>query len=167
MIEPPAAEAKKPPQLLAIAFIQDARAYVECARLLGRHHQGVTAKYVQPTYFLLCQAIELALKAHLAASGMPKKTLRNKIGHNIDVAFRHARRFGFAPADDRFPELVQWLAPYHFDHSFRYRKGDGFHQLPRASEAAEIIHNTVEVVEPYVRRQYLTTQEKEQRRRRG
>jgi hypothetical protein len=45
--------------------------------------------------------------------------------------------------------------------------GRAFHQLPRASEAAEIIHNTVEVVEPYVRRQYLTTQEKEQRRRRG
>src|SRR5262245_38912836 len=117
-----ATTAKQLPQLLAIGLIQDARAYVECARLLG-HHQSGAAKYVQPTYFLLCQAIELALKAHLAASGVSKKTLRNKIGHKIDAALRYARRFGFAPADDRFPELVQWLAPYHLDHSFRYRKG--------------------------------------------
>jgi len=156
--------AKQLPQLLAIGLIQDARAYVECARLLD-HHQGVNAKYVQPTYFLLCQAIELALKAHLAASGVPERTLRSKkIGHNIDVALRHARRVGFAPADDRFPELVQWLAPYHLDHLFRYRKGNGFHQLPRASEAAEIIHNIVEPVDAYVRRQYLATQDKKQRR---
>jgi hypothetical protein len=75
------------------------------------------------------------------------------------VAFRYARRyFGFAPADDRFPELVLWLAPYHLDHSFRYRKGDGFRRLPLASEAAKIIDNTVAAVELYVRRQYLATQ---------
>jgi hypothetical protein len=108
----------KLPQLLAIGLIQDALAYVECARLLDQHHRA--AKYFPPKYFLLCQAIELALKAHLAASGVPKKIFRNKIGHKIDVAFRYARRyFGFVPADDRFPELVQWLAPYHVDHSFR------------------------------------------------
>jgi hypothetical protein len=146
----------KTPQLLAIGLIRDARAYVECARLLDQH-QDSAPKYFSPTYFLLCQAMELALKAHLAASGVPKKKLRSrKIGHNIEVAFRYARRyFGFRPADDRFRELVQWLAPYHLDHSFRYRKGDGYRQLPAASEAAEIIQNTVAGIEPYVRHQFM------------
>lgn len=110
-------------------------------------------------YFLLCHAIELALKAHLAASGVPTRTLRGKrLGHKIDVAFRYARRcFGFVPPDHRFPELVQWLAPYHLDHLFRYRR-TGLLQLPLASEAAEIIQNTIAGIEPYVRQQFIKTQ---------
>src|SRR5215472_5584000 len=54
----------KSPQLLAISFIQDAGAYVESARILDRVQAN---KLVAPKYFLLCHAIELLLKAHLAA----------------------------------------------------------------------------------------------------
>jgi len=164
MTKPPTVEAKKPPQLLAIRLIYDARAYVECARLLDQH-QDSKPRHYSPIYFLLCQAMELALKAHLAASGVSKRTLRSKkIGHNIHVAFRYARRcFGFTPADDRFPLLVRWLAPYHLDHSFRYHRRSETQHLPAASEAAEIIHNTVEAVGLYVHRQHLATQEKKQR----
>jgi hypothetical protein len=111
-------------------------------------------------YFLLGQAIELALKAYLAASGVPEKTLssREKIGHDIDVAFRMARDdYGFVPADNRFPDLVNWLAPYHLNHLFRYRKGIGRIPLPLMSEAAEIVHKTIVEIERYVRSQYLRT----------
>ena len=151
-------ETTKPPQLLAIAFVQDAETYVENARVLD---SGLTAasrgipRHSSPTYFLLCQAIELVLKAHLSASGVSKQRLRNCIGHNIELAFRYARRcFSFTPADPRFPDLVRWLSPYHLDHSFRYRK-TGAIRLPLASEAAEIITKTVEGVHPYVRQQYF------------
>src|SRR5262245_51221070 len=49
----------------------------ERGRQLGPQH-GV------PMYFLLGQAIELALKAYLAASGVPEQTLSSKkIGHDI------------------------------------------------------------------------------------
>ena len=143
----------KPPQLLAIAFVQDARAYVESARTLARVHRAAHP----PTYFLLGQAIELVLKAHLSASGVSKKTLSSKeIRHNIDVLFPMARDdFGFVPADDRFPDLVRWLAPYHRDHLFRYRKGNGELAPPYAfSEAAEIIHKTIGKIELYVKKQY-------------
>src|SRR5262249_2463021 len=113
----------KLPQVLAVGLIQDARSYVECVPVLDQHlrelgklfdprqHQlGPPPKV--PMYFLLCQAMKLALKAHLAASGVPSKTLRSKdIRHKLDEAFRYARDdFRFIPADKRFPELVRWLA---------------------------------------------------------
>jgi hypothetical protein len=108
-----------------------------------------------PTYFLLGQAIELALKAHLSASGVPKKTLRDRrIRHNIGRAFRYARRyFSFTPADARFAELVGWLAPHHRDHTFRYRK-TAWGELPVVSDAAEIIINTIDGIDPFVRQQF-------------
>jgi len=86
-----------------------------------------------PMYFLICQPMELALKAYLAVSGVLEKTLRD-IGHDLDEAFRLAHEdYGFVPADNRFPDLVQGLAPYHRDHLFRYRKGIGYGSLPRFS----------------------------------
>jgi hypothetical protein len=99
--------------------------------------------------------MELALKAHLAASGVPNKTLRHKIRHNIKEALRRAQDLGFDAADARFPELVCWLAPFHLDHSFRYRKSGQLNQLPLASEAAEAIGNTIGPIERYVRRQFM------------
>ena len=98
----------------------------------------------------------------MSASGVSKKTLSSKeIRHNIDVLFPMARDdFGFVPADDRFPDLVRWLAPYHRDHLFRYRKAVGHVVLPVASEAAEIILNTIDGVEPFVRSQFSRMREK-------
>jgi hypothetical protein len=130
------------PQLVAICLIHDAGSFVECARLVDQHLKGGVPTYPRfssPVYFLLCHAIELALKAHLAASGVPTRTLRSKkLGHKIDVAFRYARRcFAFAFADNRFPELVNWLAPYHQVHVFRPEKPGVLichsHQRPQTS----------------------------------
>ena len=145
----------KSPQLLAIGLIYDAKAYVESARVLDGVHGNAPRSY-SPTYFLLCHAMELLLKAYLSASGVSQKTLRDhRVRHNIEFLFRYARRFfSLTPADPRFPELVRWLAEYHLDHSFRYRK-TGPRSLPLASEAAEIIDATVDGVEPYVRDQFL------------
>src|SRR5262245_16836934 len=148
----------KSPQLLAIGFVQDARAYVESARMLYGVHGGAP-RFSGPTYFLLGQAMELVLKAHLSASGVSTRTLRHCIRHDIALAFRYARRcFSFTPADARFAELVGWLAPYHRDHSFRYRKA-GYRQLPLALEAAEIIIKTVDGVDPFVRGQFMNMRE--------
>lgn len=157
-------ETIKPPELLAIGLIRDARAYVESARRLGKLPGGA-ARFMAPVYFLLCQATELALKAHLAASGVPNRKLRKRLGHNNEIAFRYARRyFRFEPADVRFPELVRWLAPFHLDHSFRYHKSHGLIQLPLASEAAEIIGSTLGPIEDYVRQQFLRMRSRAARR---
>ena len=80
-------DAVKSPQLLAIRLIHDAEAYVECAQLLDKV-QGGAPKFHSPTYFLLCQSIDLTLKAYLAASGVSAKTLRDqRMRHNIELLF--------------------------------------------------------------------------------
>jgi hypothetical protein len=123
--------------------------YVEAARRLDSLNE-VPKKFAWPVYFLLCHAIELALKAYLAASGVPGKTLRDEIRHDLDRAFKDAQSRGLSPADNRFPELVSWLAPSHLDHSFRYRRASGFVRYPAAAEAADIIDNTAIAIKPYV-----------------
>jgi hypothetical protein len=144
----------KPPQLVAPRFLRDAEDYVESARQLAALPGGIR-KWVSPIYQLLCHAIELTLKAYLAASGVPITRLANLIGHDLELAFRCAQKHGFTPSDARFWEVVQSLAPYHLDHSFRYGKPHGYVSHPEASKAAEIIGNTIKgAVEPYVRRQY-------------
>jgi hypothetical protein len=143
----------KAPELLAIGLVKDAAAYVDSARQLDKSVGGA-ARFIHPVYFLLCQAIELALKGYLAASGVPHKTLRDEIRHDLEKALQRAQDFGFNAVDARFPELVRWLAPFHLDHSFRYRK-TGFIQPPVASEAAEIIGNTIGPIEQYVRSQFM------------
>ena len=165
--------AAKLPQVLAINLIKDARSYVECAQLLDQHLHQLGKVFDQnqhqlgpphrvPMYFLLCQAMELALKAHLAASGVPEETLRD-IRHDIDKAFRMAHDdYGFVPADNSFSDLVQWLAPYHRDHLFRYRKGIGQINLPLASEAAKIILETITEIDRYVRGQHANATAKKQ-----
>ena len=111
-------EIAKPPQLVAPRFLRDAEDYVESARQLDALHGGIVRKWVSPIYQLLCHAIELTLKAYLAASGVPITTLANHIGHDLELAFRCAQKHGFTPSDGRFWEVVQLLAPYHLDHLF-------------------------------------------------
>ena len=106
--------------------------------------------------FTTCFAtpIELTLKAYLAASGVPITTLANHIRHDLELAFGCAQKHGFTPPDAGFWEVVQWLAPYHRDHSFRYGKAHGYLTHPEPSPVADIITNTIKAVEPYVHRQY-------------
>jgi hypothetical protein len=151
-------QSAKSPQLLAIRLIQDAESYAQCARFLDGARNAVP-RFQMPTYFLLCQSIELMLKAYLAASGVSAKTLRDhRMRHNMELLFRYARRyFGLAPTDARFPDLVRWLSPLHLDHFFRYPKGSGLLQLPVVSESANIIIHTVAEVELHVRREFSKT----------
>jgi hypothetical protein len=99
-------EIAKPPQLLAPRFLRDAEGYVESARQLAAPQGGIVYNRPGPVYHLLCHAIELALKAYLAASGVPITTLANHIRHDLEVAFRCAQKHGFAPSEARFGEIV-------------------------------------------------------------
>jgi hypothetical protein len=55
------------PRQVAPTFLQDAEDYVESARQLAALQGGIVRKWVSPIYQLLCHAIELTLKAYLAA----------------------------------------------------------------------------------------------------
>ena len=149
-------KAPKRPQLLACRLIEEAQVYIESSRRLNKASRN-SARFWNPTYFLLCHSIELALKAYLAASGVSEAKLRKELRHDIRLALRLARRHGFAPTDRRFPDIVKLLAPYHLDHSFRYPKGSGVGLYPAMSDAADIIGNTVGLIDTYVRRKFHET----------
>jgi hypothetical protein len=148
-------ETTKPPQLVAQRMLREAEDYVEGARQLAASQKAaIILKWKGPIYHLLCHAIELTLKAYLAASGVPITTLANHIRHDLELAFGCAQKHGFTPPDAGFGEVVQWLAPYHRDHSFRYGKAHGYVTHPEPSPVADIIANTIKAIEPYVHRQY-------------
>jgi len=148
-------EIAKPPRLVAPRLLRDAADYVESARqLVAQRTGGIILKWPSPTYQLLCHAIELTLKAYLAASGEPITRLANHIRHDLELALQCAQKHGFT-CDTRFREVVQSLTPYHLDHSFRYGKPRGYVTHPDPSEVADVIASTIEgVVEPYVRCQH-------------
>ena len=141
-----------PPERLAIRLCGDARSYVEAAKVLDERcrSEHLIHRIFLPTYFLLCHAIELTLKAFLASKGVKENVLRDKIRHDIKLAHQRAEKLSFVPADDRFPELIDWLGPYHTDHLFRYPK-TGLVSLPIPAEAIAIVDKTLAVVEPQVR----------------
>jgi hypothetical protein len=140
-------------QHLAPRLIIEARAFLESARRLDTATRS-SAHYAGPTYYLLCHGIELTLKAYLAASGVSEREL-HALRHDLKRAMRRARKHGFVPADDRFPELVKWLAPYHRDHSFRYPtkpSGGPPHQYPSLAAAREIADKNAHAIDSDMRR---------------
>jgi len=139
--------------IAALVFLESSHRLAEVTRS--------SARFADPTYYLLCHGIELTLKSYLAASGLSEKKLRD-LRHDLKRALRCARRRGFVPADDRFPEIVEWLAPYHLDHFLRYPtmpSGGPPHQFPSLAEASKIVDATATAIDAYVRGKFSQTSE--------
>jgi hypothetical protein len=58
----------------------DAREFLDAAHLVRREKPV----WFAPTYFLVCQSIELSLKAYLRGSGYSDQQLR-RLGHDLDA----------------------------------------------------------------------------------
>lgn len=149
--------ANRPAEQMAIGLSQDAEIYLDAASRVHQGDEQAIPRYMPPTYFLFCHAIELLLKAFLASHGTDERGLR-KFGHDLNAAFAAATERGFSPADDRFPELVEWLAPYHEDHIFRYRQ-PGLARLPLPSETATILQPVIASVKATVRARYMASRQ--------
>ena len=67
----------------------DAREFLDAAQLVRREKPV----WFAPTYFLVCQSIELSLKAYLRGSGYSDKQLR-RLGHDLDACVAAARAAG-------------------------------------------------------------------------
>ncbi|WP_315716650.1 MULTISPECIES: hypothetical protein [unclassified Bradyrhizobium] len=67
-----------------------------------------------PRYFMLCHAVELALKAFLLAQGVPLKDLENNriFGHRIDALLKEAHEHGLAIGPLERSELEQLHAAH-------------------------------------------------------
>lgn len=74
-----------------------ADAYVKAARILFEHDQDKSSFIrvpSEPAYFVVCQAIELALKAYLRGSGESENFLVNKCGHDLAKTLQAANERG-------------------------------------------------------------------------
>jgi hypothetical protein len=110
----------------------------------------LTYLHTPPEELRLRTAIGRAREEHFAA---------RRLVITSTLAFQMARDdYGFVPADDRFPKLLDWLTPHHRDLLFRYREGGKQLEPPYGFRiAAKIALNTIAGIEPYVRGQFLNT----------
>jgi HEPN domain-containing protein len=139
----------------AIGTIEDAMSYVEAARILDESTRSRYHNYWPPVFFLLAHAIELVLKAYLYSAGTRDKDLKAfDVRHNLTRLLEKAEAAGFRPAHESFAEAVEWLAPYHQDHRFRYRQ-PGLISLPKPDLLAQIVSDTGEPLRQLIRERYF------------
>ena len=96
----------------------DARDFLEAARLI-RPQKPV---WFAPTYFLVCQSIELSFKAFLRGSGYSDTQLR-RIGHDLDASASAAIAAGVASYISLSEQDIAAIAavnPYYRFKDFQY-----------------------------------------------
>src|SRR5262245_61974700 len=130
---------------LARGFLTDAEAYLRAAQKLDQSSEGPASS---PQYYLACHSIELILKAFILIKGGTEREVR-EIRHDLLKAWERATKLGLRPNDKRAGEIVTMLAPYHLDHSFRYRK-TRFVTLPVYRELCEVVEGLVMQIGPEV-----------------
>jgi hypothetical protein len=135
---------------LAMAMLTDARSYLIAARRLAA---GDLRGVLRPTYFLLGHALELAIKAFLAAKDVSDDELERKIGHDLKRAYRKALKCGLHEGQEH-RALVDKIAPFHKGLSFRYRKLD-FDSVPEFERCAAITDAVTSAIEPAIMHTYL------------
>jgi hypothetical protein len=136
--------ASRPTELVGMGFLTDAKAYLKAANALPRDDISLFT----PVYFLLCHGIELSLKAFILASGGSERELRKQdIRHQLDKLRDRARALGYQPANAKTDEVIEMLAPYHANHSFRYRD-PGYARWPVISDTVEVLTSMLDEVGP-------------------
>jgi hypothetical protein len=133
---------------MAVGFLTDAEAYTKAAvELNGLDKWGMTS----PTYFLLCHAMELLFKAYILASGGDAKELRDPdVRHNLAELCKQAQTLSLK-TDKEIEVVVAMLAPYHRNHSFRYRD-PGYKTFPGTEVVIDVLHALTPPISIRVRR---------------
>jgi hypothetical protein len=103
---------KVPLGILSERFNAGAKDYLSDAEYLIRDAKNNHSQVKLPTYFLLSHALELSLKAYLAARGVEINDLIN-FGHNLQVAYDRALELGFRSDDQRVLKLVRIFTDFH------------------------------------------------------
>src|SRR6476646_8878462 len=132
----------------ARTFLTDSESFLGAAQVLEQSGKfGLEGQ----KYYLASHSLELILKAFILHKGGTECQLRNKIGHDLSKAWRRATKLGLIPADSRLEVIVDWLAPYHSEHRFRYRQ-TGFLTLPASGESLQIIRSLIDQIGPDIDR---------------
>jgi hypothetical protein len=123
-----------PPGILAAWLHREAHSYLAAVR----HLNGVDPhELIGPRYSLLAYALELALKAFLAAKGYDRPALRT-IGNDLNDAHAAATAEGMTLTDERISTLVRLITPGLAEHRLGYA-GTRSLELPNSEEARELI----------------------------
>ena len=104
-----------------------AQQYLGAAELIMRSSTEMTF----PCYFLICQSIELGLKAFLRLNGWATKSLKNRVGHDIRKGLKRALAHGLTLSDENFKQVVAELSPLYTDRQFQYFESPGNHDARR------------------------------------
>jgi len=133
---------------MAVGYLTDAEAYTKAAAQLNSlDRTGMTS----PTYFLLCHALELLFKAHILASGgNASDLLKRAVRHNLSQLHKRAQQMNLS-TDDKADAVVEMLAPYHQNHSFRYRD-PGYKTFPSIEVVLEVLHSLTPPISILVRK---------------
>ncbi|MET4761225.1 HEPN domain-containing protein [Bradyrhizobium ottawaense] len=104
-----------PNGILANQFWGEANAFADAARALI----SADNSFYAPTYFLLCHALELALKSYLLANDVPLAEVI-KLGHDLTRAYAKAHQLGMRVPGEHVDVLIDRLSEFHQRMIFRY-----------------------------------------------
>ena len=124
---------------------KDALAFLEAAKLViasEPDEMRLIPRFLGPLYYLMCQAIELSMKSYLRSRGWDDKRLQT-IRHDLQELLATAQAEQLATSPD-FRLVVEWMHPYHLNHTFRYHKGGRFIQVPLPNEMVRMIEPQIQ-----------------------
>ena len=113
----------------------DARDFLEAAQLVRPQKPD----WFAPTFFLVCQSIELSLKAYLRGSGFSDAQLR-KLGHDLDAGISAATAAGvdgYVSLSDQDRAAISAINPYYRFKDFQYSV-TGFKSFPHPDVLLEL-----------------------------
>lgn len=88
-------EIMKQQEILAQNLLKHAKEFRDASSRLAQFKTFI----FHPTFYCAIHSIELAIKAHLALAGVPKRLLSSKdLGHNLDELLKEANRHSIQDA---------------------------------------------------------------------
>jgi HEPN domain-containing protein len=112
----------EPNPFTAFEYLAYADQFYDAFYKLGADHLHPSISW--PRYFLLCHAIELALKAYLAKLGATPEHLKYEFGHKLDELLTEAVEKGLHLTPET-QQRIMALAEAHRKFWHRYPRDDG------------------------------------------
>ena len=107
-------------EIHSFQFHEHATDYLAAAEIVAKDDR----RLLLPAYFLVCQSIELGLKAFLRLKQVSTQTLKKGVGHNLKKALEQAIATGLAPSDPHFSAVVTELSELYDGKQFQYFNRD-------------------------------------------
>jgi HEPN domain-containing protein len=107
-------------RLTSMGISNEAQNFLEAAKILRAN----TNEIFTPTYFAICQSIELSIKGFLRGSGHSEPSLR-KIGHDLINGIVEAQRAGLekhCELSEQDAFIIEKINPYYQGKDLQYSK---------------------------------------------